>query len=176
MRMRHVLSVMAWVVGSVAVLGCGEDPAEQTRTYYYNGVNTTRAPDGQVQGMGETLLRRMFDGPNSQIIEHVITKDAQQGVQENTLTFAVTGAKFQDAATGFTGDLKGDPWEWTEWTARGAVPTGLQVESTSSIDEAKVSVDMKFTKDGALQFSVKHEVTATTQSDFEQKRADWRPR
>lgn len=176
MRMRHVLSVMAWVVGSVALLGCGEDPAEQTRTYYYNGVNTTRSPDGTVMGMGETLLRRVFDGPNSQIIEHVITKDAQQGVQENTLTFAVTGSKFQDAATGFTGDLKGDPWEWTEWTARGALPNGLQVESTSTIDEAKVTVDMKFTKDDALQFTLKHELTATIQSDFEQKRADWRPR
>jgi|GEM_PF-3372125 len=176
MRMRQMVSVMAWVVGCVAVLGCGEDPADQTRSYYYNGVNTTRSPDGQVIGMGETLLRRVFDGPNSQIIEHVITKDAQQGVQENTLTFAVTGAAFQEAATGFTGDLKGKPWEWTEWTARGALPNGLQIESTTSIAEDKVTVDMKFRQGDALQFTLKHEVTATTQADFEQKRADWRPR
>jgi hypothetical protein len=176
MRMRLAASVAAWVVGSAAVLGCGEDPSEQTRTYYYNGINTTRSAEGQVTGMGETLLRRVFDGPNSQIIEHVITKDAQQGVQENTLTFVVTGAKFQDAATGFTGDLKGNPWEWTEWTAHGTLPNGLQIESTTSIDEARVTVDMKFMQGGALQFSLKHEVTATPQTEFEQMRADWRPR
>jgi hypothetical protein len=176
MRMRHVVSVMAWVVGCVAVLGCGEDPADQTRTYYYSGVNTTRSADGQVTGMGETLLRRVFDGPNSQIIEHVITRDAQQGVQENTLTFAVTGATFQDAATGFTGALKGEPWEWTEWTAQGTLPNGLNVESTSSIGEDRVTVNMKFRQGDTLQFTVKHEVTATPQSEFELKRAEWRPR
>jgi len=176
MRMRQVVSVTAWVVGCVAVLGCGEDPAEQMKIYYYNGINTTRSADGQVTGMGETLLRRVFDGPNSLIIEHVITKDAQQGIQENTLAFAVTGSTFQDAATGFTGELKGDPWKWTEWTAHGALPNGLQIESTSSIGEDKVTVDMKFKQGDALQFTVKHEVTATPQSEFEQKRAEWRPR
>lgn len=174
MRMRLVVIVMAWV-GCVAVLGCGEDPSEQMRTYYYNGINTTRSADGRVMGMGETLLRRVFDGPNSQIIEHVITKDVQQGVQENTLTFVVAGSTFQDSATGFTGDLKGDPWKWTEWTARGSLPNGLQVESTSTIAEDKVTVDMKFKQGDTLQFTVKHEVTATTHDDFEQKRAEWRP-
>ncbi|HYI02114.1 hypothetical protein [Hyalangium sp.] len=175
MRIRQLVTVTAWVVGCVAALGCGGDPAQETKTYYYNGTNTTRSPDGQVMGMGETLLRRVFDGPNSQIIEHVLTKDAQQGVQENTLTFAVTGATFQDTATGFTGELQGDPWKWSEWTAYGALPNGLKLESTSTISEDQVSVDMKFKNGDALQFTLKHEVTATTQSDFEQKRSQWIP-
>jgi hypothetical protein len=175
MRMRYVVAVAVLALGSMAA-GCGDDPADQTRTYYYKGTNTTRSPDGQVTGMGETLLRRVFDGPNSQIIEHVITKDDQQGIQENTLTFAVTGATFKENTVGFTGNLTGEPWEWTEWTARGTLPNGLTVESTTTIDPDNVTVDMKFRKDDVLQFTVMHELTAVPQVDFEQTRAEWRPR
>jgi hypothetical protein len=175
MQMRYVVAVAVLALGSMAA-GCGDDPADQTRTYYYKGTNTTRSPDGQVMGTGETLLRRVFDGPNSQIVEHVITKDAQQGVQENTLTFAVTGKTFKENTVGFTGDLKGEPWEWTEWTARGALPNGLTIESTTTINPDSVTVDMKFRNGDALQFTLTHELTAVPQSDFEGTRAEWRPR
>jgi hypothetical protein len=126
-------------------------------------------------GTGETLLRRLFDGPNSQIIEHVITKDAQQGVQENTLTFVVTDSTFKDAATGFTGDLKGEQWKWTEWTARGALPNGLTIESTTTINPDNVTVDIKLKNGDALQFTLKHELAAVPQSDFDQTRTQWSP-
>lgn len=175
MRMQYVVAVAVLALGSMAA-GCGDDPADQTRTYYYKGTNTTRSPDGQVIGTGETLLRRVFDGPNSQIFEHVITKDAQ-GIQENTLTFAVTGATFKEDTTGFTGSLTGEPWEWTAWTARGTLPNGLMVESTTTIDPDNVTVDMKFrNSEDVLQFTLKHEVAGVPQADFEQTRADWRPR
>jgi hypothetical protein len=175
MQMRYAVAVAVLALGAV-VAGCGDDPADQTRTYYYKGTNTTRSPDGQVMGTGETLLRRVFDGPNSQIVEHVITKDAQQGVQENTLTFAVTGKTFKENTVGFTGDLKGEPWEWTEWTARGALPNGLTIESTTTINPDNITVDMKFRNGDALQFTLTHELNAVPQSDFEAARAEWRPR
>lgn len=175
MRMQYVVAVAVLALGSMAA-GCGDDPADLTRTYYYKGTNTTRSPDGQVMGTGETLLRRVFDGPNSQIIEHVITRDAQQGLQENTLTFAVTGATFKENTVGFTGDLKGEPWEWTEWTSRGTLPNGLSVESTTTINPDNVTVDMKFRNGDTLQFTLTHELSAVTQDAFEAARQEWRPR
>jgi hypothetical protein len=171
MRIRQVVAVAALMIGSVAVLGCGEDLSQETRSYYYKGT-----ADGQSMGTGETLLRRVFDGPNSQIVEHVLTQDAQQGVQENSLTFAVTGSTFREPTTGFTGELKGEAWEWTEWTAHGALPNGLTIESTTTINEDHVTVNMKFRNGDALQFTLVHELTAVQQSEFEQTRAEWQPR
>jgi hypothetical protein len=165
--------VTAWVLGALGILGCGGDPANETNTYFYRGSNETRSPDGQSIGSGETLLRRVFDGPRNQIIEHVITRDAQQGTQENTLTFAVTGSTFKDEAAGITGELVGEPWEWTRWTARTTLPNGLALESISTIDEDAVTIDMTFRSGDAVQFTLKHSITAISQSNFEQQRAQW---
>jgi hypothetical protein len=91
MKIQQVLVAAVLATGTMMGLGCGEDPSEQVKYFFYSGTNMTRSPDGQVTGTGETLLRRTFDGPNSQIIEYVVTKDNPQGIQENTLTFVVTG-------------------------------------------------------------------------------------
>jgi len=164
--------VTALVLGALGVLGCG-DPANETKSYFYSGSNETLSADGQSMGNGETLLRRVFDGPKSQIIEHVITRDAQQGVQENTLTFTVTGSMFEDAAAGITGELVGESWEWTRWTARTTLPNGLMLESISTIDEDAVTIDMTFKSGDAVQFKLKHLITAISQSNFEKQRAQW---
>ncbi|MFL5350244.1 MAG: hypothetical protein ACJ8AT_36175 [Hyalangium sp.] len=175
MRTRQWVAVTALVVGAAAVLGCGQDPATHVNTNYYKGINTTRAPDGQVTGTGETLLRRVFDGVNHQIIEDVMTKDDQQGVQQNTLTFVVSGSRFEDPTTGFTGELHGDPWDWSSWTATGTLPNGLTVESTSTISPNKVIVDMNFKSGDAVQFTVKHEVAAILEENYERIRSQWKP-
>lgn len=174
MRTRSWGAVAVLVIGAICTLGCG-DPANETRSYFYKGFNATHAPDGELTGNGETLLRRVFDGPRSQIIEHVITKDEQQGVQENTLTFTVTGSTFEDAEAGITGELVGAPWEWTQWTAHAALPNGLTLESKSTINEDAVVVDMSFKSGDTLQFTLKHSVNAITQRNFEQTRAEWIP-
>jgi hypothetical protein len=175
MRTRQWVAVTALVVGSAVGLRCSADPATHVNTYYYKGINTTRSPEGQVTGTGETLLRRVFDGPNQQIIEDVITKDDQQGVQQNTLTFVVTGSTFTDAATGFTGQLQGDSWDWSSWTATGTLPNGLNIESTSTISPNKVIVDMTFKNGGTVQFTVKHEVASLLQENYERLRSQWLP-
>jgi hypothetical protein len=169
MRMRAWAAVAALVIGAV---GCG-DPANETRSHFYKGFNVTHSAAGEVTGNGETLLRRVFDGPRSQIIEHVITKDEQQGVQENTLTFTVTGSTFEDAAAGITGELVGAPWEWTQWTARTTLPNGLTLESKSSIDEDLVVVDMSFKSGDAVQFTLKHQVNAIGEDNFDRQRTQW---
>ncbi len=175
MRTRQWVAVTALVVGAAAGVGCGQDPATHVNTYYYKGTNTTRSPDGQVTGTGETLLRRVFDGVNQQIIEDVMTQDDQQGVQENTLTFVVTGSTFKDPTTGFTGELKGDSWNWNSWTATGTLPNGLTVESTSTISPNKVIVDMSFKNGDAVQFTVKHEVASILQENYDRLRSQWKP-
>jgi hypothetical protein len=121
------------------------------------------------------LLRRVFDGPDNQIIEDVMTKDDQQGVQQNTLTFVVTGSTFEDPVNGFTGTLQGDSWDWSSWTATGKLPNGLTIESTSTISPNKVIVDMSFKNGDALQFTVKHEVAAILQENYERIRSQWKP-
>jgi hypothetical protein len=166
--------VAVLVIGALGLLGCG-DPANETRSYFYRGFNATYAPDGELTGNGETLLRRVFDGPKSQIIEHVITRDEQQGVQENTLTFTVTGSTFEDAEAGIMGELVGAPWEWTQWTARTTLPNGLMVESKSTIDDDAVVVDMSFKSGDTPQFTLQHKVNAITQRNFENTRAEWSP-
>lgn len=173
MRTRQWIAVTALVVGAAAVLGCGQNPATHVNTYYYKGTNTTRSPDGQVTGTGETLLRRVFDGPNDQIIEDVMTKDDQQGVQHNTLTFNVTGSMFEDPTNGFTGTLQGDSWDWSSWTATGTLPNGLTVVSTSTISPNKVIVDMTFKSGDAVQFTVKHEVASLLQENYDRLRSQW---
>lgn len=173
MRMRQWVAVTTLVVGSAVAVGCGEDPATHVNTYYYKGTNTTRSPDGQVTGTGETLLRRVFDGPNKQIIEDVMTKDDQQGVQENTLTFVVSGSAFEDPTTGFTGTLQGDSWNWSSWTATGTLPNELTVESISTISPHKVIVDMSFKSGDTVQFTVKHEVASILQENYERLRSQW---
>lgn len=175
MRTRQWVAVTALVVGAATVLGCGQDPATHVNTYYYKGINTTRSPDGQVIGTGETLLRRVFDGPNQQIIEDVTTKDDQQGVQENVLTFVVTGSTFKEPTAGFTGELKGDSWDWSSWTATGTLPSGLTIESTSTISPNKVIVDMSFKQGDAVQFTLKHEVAALLQENYERLHSQWKP-
>jgi hypothetical protein len=172
MRTRQCVRVLAWAVFTVAAVGCGSDPAHQVNTYYYKGTNTTRTPDGQITGTGQTLLRRVFDGPRSQIIEDVTTKDDQQGVQENVLTFDVTGSTFADT-TGFTGELQGKSWEWIQWTATGPGPNGLTVVSTSTIDPNKVIVDMSFKSGDTLQFTVKHELASILGGDYDDQKAQW---
>jgi hypothetical protein len=168
--------VSALVVCVAALQGCDSGPASQVKTYYYKGVNTTRSADGQVTGTGETLLRRVFDGPRNQIIENVITLDEQQGLQESTLTFQVTGSTFEDAARGVTGELKGKSWEWIEWTATGSLPNGLTLVSTSSISPEKVIVDMSFKSGDAVQFTLKHEIASVLGGTFAEQREKWMSR
>jgi hypothetical protein len=173
MRLRQWAVVTALLAGAGALSGCSADPSGQVETYYYKGVNTTHSADGQQTAKGETLLRRVFDGPASHIVEDVITKDEQGVVQENTLTFVVTGSTFKDSATGFTGELQGDPWDWSSWKATGMLPNGLALESLSSISPNKVIVDMTFKSGDAVQFTVKHEVAAIFVDHYQDLRAQW---
>jgi hypothetical protein len=174
MRTRQWVAMTALVLGAVAMLGCGSDPSDQVKTYYYKGRNTTRSAQGQVTGTGETLLRRVFDGPRSLIVENVLTKSDEQGVQENTLNFQVTGSAFADPDTGFTGELVGqEAWDWIQWTATGTLPDGLTIVSVSSINEGKVIVDMSFKQGDTVEFTVKHEVSAIMAEHFDELRSQW---
>lgn len=174
MRTRQWVAMTALVLGAVAMLGCGSDPAAQEKTYYYKGRNTTRSAQGQVTATGETLLRRVFDGPHSLIIENVLTKSDEQGVQENTLNFQVTGSTFEDPDTGFKGELVGnDAWDWIQWTATGTTPDGLTIVSTSSINADKVIVDMSFKQGDSVEFTVRHEVSQIMSEHFDELRKQW---
>ncbi|WP_224243801.1 hypothetical protein [Hyalangium gracile] len=175
MRTRQWVTVMALVLGAVSSLGCGSARDDQMLTYYYKGTNTTRSPDGQITARGETLLRRVFDGPRNEIIENVLTRDEQQVVQESTLTFRVSGWSMVDPTTGFSGELKGDPWDWVQWTVTGTLPNGLTVQSTSSISENKVIVDMRFLSGETLQSTLRHELAAVLANSYDDQRAQWLP-
>ncbi|WP_224366202.1 hypothetical protein [Hyalangium versicolor] len=174
MRMRQSVAVMALVLGTMSGLGCSSDLNEQVQTYYYKGINTTRSADGQVTAQGETLLRRVFNGPQSLIIEDVLTRDADQNVAETIFNFRVQGSTLTDPNTGFTGQLVGgEAWDWIQWTVTGTLDDGTTIVSTSSINENKVIVDMSFKKGDVLQFSVKHEVLSILGERYDDLREQW---
>jgi hypothetical protein len=143
MRMRKAVWLAVVMLGA---LGCGgdpdpEDPAAQKVTYCYG---TTDFPPSSPQVDGIELCR-IFDGPNSQILEReTVYFSSPRRVFFTGYTYQVTGSRFEDPAHRITGSLRGEPWKWTEWTKWTRNEDGSGSVSTSTLDPLKIIIDTTF--------------------------------
>jgi hypothetical protein len=156
-----------------------------TKATYYLGESKVTTADGKPMGNMVVLVKRELRPAESRIIETVLMVSSQRNepIKEYLTVLAVKGSRFtmreQSGAFSGSGELDGNPWEWSGWTSTAKMPgqNGGTIISRDKLTERGMAVSKELNgPDGAVRVKFVEDYAAIDGGTYELLHAKLVPR
>jgi hypothetical protein len=166
-----------------ATLLAADGPA--TKATYYLGESKVMTADGKSLGNMVMLVKRELRPAESRIIETVLMVSSRRDepIKEYLTVLTVKGSRFtmreQSGAFSGSGELEGNPWEWSGWTSTSKMPgqNGGTIVSRDKLTERGMATSKELSgPDGTVRVKFAEDYAAIDGGTYELLHAKLLPR